>query len=87
MTCKLVKHHKIKCTMTFKSNTTKGKLQVRLARGGKVAAIGHSTVSHGKATLTLRETRRVTRGRWTMTLVLTRAHKAAATVKLALRVK
>ncbi len=87
VTCKLVAHHKIKCSITFKSNTTKGKLRVALARGGKVAALGHGSVSHGKAQLRLRETRRVTRGRWSMTLVLTRAHKAAATVKLALRVK
>jgi hypothetical protein len=87
VTCKLVRHHKVNCSITFKSNTTKGKLRVALARGGKVAALGHGSVSHGKAQLSLRETRRVTRGKWAMTLVLTQPHRAAATMKLALRVK
>ncbi len=88
VTCKLVRNHKIKCSITFMSNTTKGRLRVALSRGGKVAALGHGSVSHGKAQLTLRETRRIARGRWTMTLVLTQPHQAAkTTTKVALRVK
>jgi hypothetical protein len=87
VTCKLVAHDKIKCSITFKSTTTKGRLRVALARGGKVAALGYGSVSHGRAQLTLRETRRMIRGKWAMTLVLTRSHGSATTMKLALRVK
>ncbi len=88
VSCKIVTHHKIKCTVTFpKSKSMKGKLRARLARGGKVAALGHGTVSHGAANVTLREVGHVTRGAWTITLVLTQAHKAASTTKLALRVR
>ncbi len=76
VSCKLVKHHKIKCTVTF-PKSKKGKLQVRLSRGGHVAAMGHSKIHGRRATVTLREVRRLTRGRWTITLVISQSTTSA----------
>jgi hypothetical protein len=88
VSCKLVHHgKKIKCKVTFpKAKKTKGKLQVRIARGGHVAALETTRVSHGTATFTVREIRRITHGAWTITLVLSQSHKAASTTKMKLRV-
>ncbi len=85
--CKLTHHgKKIKCSVTFpKAKKTKGKLQVRITRGGHVAALGTARVSRGKATVTLRELRRIIHGAWTITLVLSQPHNAASTTKMKLR--
>lgn len=86
VTCTLVTHNNIKCTVTFpKSMRTKGKLQVRIARGARVAALGHVRVNRGKATVTMHAVRHLTHGAWTITLVLTRSHKAPSTTKMGLR--
>jgi hypothetical protein len=87
VSCKLVHHgKKIKCKVTFpKNHKVKGKLQVRIARGGHVAGLGSARVNHGKATVELRELRRVKHGAWTITLVLSQPHKAASTTKMKLR--
>jgi hypothetical protein len=88
VSCKLVHHGtKIKCRVTFpKHRKTKGRLQMRIARGGHVAALGNGRVSHGSATVTLRELRHLTRGAWTVTIVLSQAHQAATTTRMKLRV-
>ncbi len=87
VSCTLQKHSKIKCTVTFKpAHNTKGKLQVRITRGARVAALGKAKVNRGRVTLTLREIRHLTRGRWTITLVLTRSHQRPLTTTLRLRV-
>jgi hypothetical protein len=36
-------------------------------------AVGHGRLRHGKATLTMRVPRPITRGRYTVTMVITRA--------------
>ncbi len=84
VSCKTVKHHKIKCTVTF-SKSKKGKLQVRLSRGARVAAMGHSKLNGRKATVTLRQVRRLTSGRWTITLVVTPPHQRSTTTTMRLR--
>ncbi len=88
VSCKLVDHgKKIKCTVTFpKAHKTKGKLQVRITRGGHVAALGSGRVNHGQAAVTMRELRHISHGAWTITLVLSQPHKAASTMRMKLRV-
>jgi hypothetical protein len=72
--------------VTFpKAKKTTGKLQMRITRGGHVAALGTARVSRGKATVTLRELRRINHGAWTITLVLSQPHNAASTTKMKLR--
>jgi hypothetical protein len=78
--CHLVKHHKIKCTVTF-PKSKKGKLQVRLSRGSRVAALGHATVNGRTASVTLREVRHLTRGAWSATLVMSGSHQRTTTIK------
>jgi hypothetical protein len=87
--CKLIKHgKKIKCKVTFpkKKHATKGRLQVRIARHGHIAALGYGRVSHGTATIVLRELGQLRRGAWTITLVLSQSHHATSTVRMGLRV-
>jgi hypothetical protein len=87
--CKLIKHgKKIKCKVTFpkKKHATNGRLLVRIARNGHIAALGHGRVHHGTATITLRKLGQRTRGAWTITLVLSQSHHATSTVKMGLRV-
>jgi hypothetical protein len=78
--CHLVKHHKIKCTVTF-PKSKKGKLQVRLSRGSRVAALGHAKVNGRTASVTLREVRHLTRGAWSATLVMSGSHQRTTTIK------
>jgi hypothetical protein len=82
VSCHLVKHHKIKCTVRF-PKSKKGKLQVRLSRGSRVAALGHARVNGRTASVTLNEVRHVTRGAWSATLVLSASHQRTITTKLA----
>ena len=84
VSCKPAKHHKITCKVTF-SKSKKGKLQVRLSRGARVAAMGHSKLNGRKATVTLRQVRNLTRGRWTITLVVTQPHQRTTTTTMRLR--
>jgi hypothetical protein len=86
ISCKLEKHGKIVCKVSY-SKTTRGKLQLEIARGSKVAALGHADLRRGKATLTLRERRQLRSGRWTITVVLSRSHKAASTTRVGLRMR
>ena len=88
MTCKLQRHNKITCKVTFpKAKKTNGKLQMAIARGKHVAALGNARVKRGTATLTLREIHRVTRGSWTVTTVLTQPRHKAATSTGTVRVR
>jgi hypothetical protein len=84
VTCKRGKHGKITCTVKF-PKSKKGRLQVRLSRAGQVAAMGHSNLSGGVATVTLREVRHMTAGTWTATLVLSGAHQQSSTTRLNVR--
>ena len=70
VSCKLV-NNKIKCTVTFpKARDVSGTVRMKLVRDGQVAALGHGRISHSQATITLRELHQVTRGSWTLTVVL-----------------
>ena len=85
VTCTL-KHNKIKCKVRFpKNKKTHGKLRMSISHGTRVAALGHGNVNHGRATITLRERSRITRGTWTITIVLAQARKAPATMTVKLR--
>jgi hypothetical protein len=86
--CKLQRHNKIKCTVSFKkARSARGTLQMRIARGARVAALGRGKVNHGAATITLLERRRLTRGTWTITVVLSQPGKRATTTRMVLRVR
>ena len=67
--CKVVKHHKIKCTVTF-SKSRKGTVRVAVNRGAKLVALGHGRLVHGHVTLTMRQLRDPKRGTWRITVVL-----------------
>jgi hypothetical protein len=88
ITCKLVKHHDIKCTVTFpKPANDKGTLRVALASGRRIVALGHGRLRHGSATLTMRALHRITAGRLTMTLVISRARRTAITERTSVRIR
>ena len=59
-----------------------GRVRIRISRGTTVVALGHGRVRHGKATVTMRRLNIVGRGRWRITLVLSRPHKRPETVNL-----
>jgi hypothetical protein len=87
-TCKLVGrlHHELRCTVGFPQlPPPTGTVRIRVARAGNVVALGHGRLRKGKATITMRELRQVSKGAWRITLVLSRPHKAAQTVTLGLK--
>ena len=87
VTCVLLKHDMIKCTVTFgRARDTRGKLQVRIVRGSKLVALGHGSVNHGIARLRLRLRRHVTRGAWKITIVLVQPHQKPVTMTKTMRV-
>jgi hypothetical protein len=88
VSCVLKSHDKIKCTVTFpKAKHTKGTVRMTLARGRHLVALGHARVNHGKAIVTMHQRRRVTRGKWTITVVLSRPHKAASTSRMVVHMR
>lgn len=88
VTCKPAKHHKITCTVRFlAAKNIKGTLRMRVARGRHLVALGHARVRHSRAKVTMHALRRVKRGRLTVTIVLSRPHKATATRKAVAHMK
>jgi hypothetical protein len=87
VTCKLVKHSKIQCTVTFPKNHSKrGIVRLAVSRGGKLIALGHATLARGRATLTMRELRASSHGRWQVVVVFSRTTKASTnTVAVSVR--
>lgn len=86
-TCTL-KRSKFTCTVTYKkARQTRGTIRMMLTRGGRMAALGHGAVKRGHAKLKMRERRRIRRGRWAATIVLSRAHKAPVTRTIRIRMK
>lgn len=84
--CTLQRHHMIKCTVTFKpASHVRGRLQMRIARGARIGALGHATVRGGRATVRMRELHRIVRGRWMTTVVLSQAGGRPRTIRLVLR--
>ena len=76
VSCKLTgkRHNKIQCTVKYPA-TTHGTVQFRVSRGADIAALGRGQLSHGAATVTMRELRRLKAGAWTLTLVLSGTHQ------------
>jgi len=88
ITCHVERHHTIKCTVTFKkSSKMRGKVQVRIAHGKRVTALGHASVKAGKATLKMRELHRVVRGRYSLTVVMTQAGHKPVTLRQTVRLR
>jgi hypothetical protein len=86
--CKLLKHNKIKCSVTFPHNHKQhGIVRLAVSRGGKLVALGHATVKHGHATVTMRELRVRSRGAWAVTVVFSRTVKVSTTNTVAVSVK
>ncbi len=84
--CKLEKHDVIKCTVSFaKSSHVRGKVQVELAQGKRIAALGHATIKSSKATLTMRGLRKQVSGRWTVTVVVTQPGSRPTTTTAKIR--
>jgi hypothetical protein len=76
----------IRCNVTFPGNRQlKGKVSLRLTRGGTVVALGHASVKRGRAGLSMRVLRSVSSGPWQATLVLSRAHLVPVTIRRGLR--
>jgi hypothetical protein len=85
ITC-TIKHGKITCKVTFpKAKHTRGTIRVMIAHEGRVAALGYGVVRQGRATITMRERRRIARGRWTVTIVVAQAHRPPVTTVLPVR--
>jgi hypothetical protein len=86
--CTVQNHDTIKCTVTFKkSPKMRGKVQLRLAHGKRVTALGHASVKAGRATVKMHALHRAVRGRYAMTLVLTRSGTRPVTLKQSLRLR
>ncbi|MBV8219760.1 MAG: hypothetical protein JO325_14955 [Solirubrobacterales bacterium] len=86
--CKVERHGEIRCTITFaRSSHVRGRVQVRLARGSRIAALGHAAIKGTVATLTMRPLRKHVSGRWTMTVVVTQpgARPTTSIAKVLLR--
>ena len=66
-------HNKrIRCTMTLKQGAgISGSLTMRITQSRRVVATGHGVIRHGRATLTMKLRRKMTRGRYTVSMVLT----------------
>jgi hypothetical protein len=80
VTCKLLKHNKIQCTVKFPKKKH-GKLRVTVSRGGRLVALGHANVVHGQATLTMSELRTRSHGAWRITVVFSQTVQAAASTQ------
>ena len=85
--CKLLRHDKIRCTVSFpKHHKQHGIVRLAVSRGGKLVALGHATVNHGRATVTMRELRGTSRGSWRVVVVFGRTVKGSAnTVTVSMR--
>jgi hypothetical protein len=86
--CQVQHHGMIKCTVTFKkSSGMHGKVQLRLAHGKRVTALGHASVKAGRATVKMRELHRVVRGRYSLTVVVTPSGAKPVTLRQSLRLR
>jgi hypothetical protein len=79
----------ITCKVTFpKKSRDVSSVRVAISRGAALIGLGNSRVRHNRATVKIRELRHVSRGgQWTITLVISRTHRAATTTTMAVRMK
>lgn len=84
ITCKLTGkgRNRVRCSITFANAKVSGTARVTIARAGHVVAKGQAKVKAGKATLTMRVLRRVSKGAWKVTLALSQPHRPAQTTVL-----
>jgi hypothetical protein len=91
VTCRLTgKHHRaITCKVSFRfsAKDLSGTVLVSIARGARVAGLGHARLKHGAATITMRELGDARRGAWQVTLVVLSGRHSARTFILRLRVR
>ena len=70
--CKRLQATHVRCTMTIKGGAgISGTVTMRITRGKLLMALGHGTVTRGKATLLMHMLHRMTPGRYTVAMVLT----------------
>ncbi|HUA11905.1 MAG TPA: hypothetical protein VMA83_07875 [Solirubrobacteraceae bacterium] len=88
VTCKLTgrKHNKITCKVTYPSTRKGTVVGLTVARGRRLDALGHATLRHGTAVVTMKARRKLTDGRFTVTIVLSAAHARAETVRKVVRI-
>jgi hypothetical protein len=77
-------HDRVRCRVAFKMHGINGKLRLRLSRGGVLVGLGHASVRHSRATVTLKVLRHVAGGTWRATIVLARRHLVAVTRSVSL---
>ena len=86
--CRVRRHSTITCSVTFKRAAhMRGKLQLRIAHGKRVTALGHATLKAGRATVKMRVLHRVVRGRYTLTMVMTQSGVKPVTLRQSLRLR
>jgi hypothetical protein len=84
--CQHASGQRIRCSVTFPRNRQlRGKLKLRLSRGGAVVALGHATVRRGRAQVSMRVLRDVSAGPWRLTFVLSQPHLLPVTAHRDLR--
>jgi hypothetical protein len=72
VSCKPPSHNQIRCTMTIKGGSAlNGTVKMTITQGKVVVARGNGTLRGGKATLTMRVLRKMTPGKYTVTMVAT----------------
>jgi hypothetical protein len=82
-----LKNGRITCKVVITSaKDVKGTMRIRIARGAKVAALGHGMMRHSKATISMRERRAISRGNWTVTIVVSPAGRPSMTGRTTLHV-
>jgi hypothetical protein len=74
VSCKKLANKKIRCTMTLKGGAgISGQVTMRITRGKLLVAVGHGRLKNGKATLTMSVLHKMTKGRYTVSMVITHA--------------
>jgi hypothetical protein len=81
-TCRL-SHGKVRCKLSFpRDRSARGTVRARLARGGRIVALGRARMRRGRATVVLQARHRVRRGRARLTVVATRLGTIRKTVRV-----
>jgi hypothetical protein len=84
ISCRRLRPGRLRCALRFAGAFAhlNGQVRIRIARGGRVVALGHGRVRDGRASLTVRELRVPAPGAWTVTLVLVVPHEPPQTIVL-----
>jgi hypothetical protein len=70
--CTRLRHNLIRCRMAIKgAGAISGTVAMRITQGKVVVALGSGRITRGQAALTMRVRRRMSRGRDTVTMVMT----------------